>query len=234
MRYTEERNWLINALYFVLSAIGFIFIPSLVAYLLHRLSGGRLNYTLLSICGQGVYAALIFFFYYKDLLKEAKIYKETFKNSFFKGLKYYFIGLLIMIFSNLIISFVLKDVSANENAVRDMLYDTPILTMISIVVIAPVVEELLFRKSLSPLVKNKWLYALISALLFGGAHLISGLDTFKALDLLYLIPYGSLGFVFALMNRETKSTFTSISIHAFHNFITGLMLLLIYFSGVLK
>ena len=49
MRYTEERNWLINALYFVLSAIGFIFIPSLVAYLLHRLSGGRLNYTLLSI-----------------------------------------------------------------------------------------------------------------------------------------------------------------------------------------
>ena len=231
---TEKRDWLGNAGLFITSALGFVFIASLVATLLNKLFVGGLNNSLLSIIGSIVYIVLMFLLYYKDLIKEAKIYKESFGKCLSKGLWYYFIGLLIMIVSNIIISFVIKDVSANENQVRNMLYQTPVLTMISIVIIAPLTEELLFRKSLMPLVKNKWLYALVSGLLFGGAHLIAGLSAFKLIDLLYLIPYGSLGFVFALANSETKTTFTSITVHAFHNFVTGILLLLIYFSGVLK
>ncbi len=105
--------------------------------------------------------------------------------------------------------------------------------MINIAIFAPYAEELLFRKSLRPLIKNKWIYAITSALLFGGAHLVAGLSDFHILDLLYLIPYGSLGFAFALADAETESTFTSVFVHSVHNFGTGLLLLIIYFSGVM-
>ena len=233
MTETSKRDWLGNAALCILSALGFIFIPSLVAIVLNYIFKGALSYNVLSICGSIVYIIMMIIFYYKDLVKEWHTYIMTFKESLFTGFKYYFIGLLIMIFSNIVISFVIRDVSANENAVRDMLYHEPYLSMISIVLIAPLTEELLFRKSLSPLIKNKWLYALASALLFAGAHLLTGLDSFKLIHLLYLIPYGSLGFAFAIANRNTNSTFTSIILHSFHNFITGVLLLLVYSSGVL-
>lgn len=231
---TEKRDWLGNAALFLVSVAGFVFVPSLVAKLINLLFKGHIDTNVLSIIGGLVYIILMYLFYYKDLVKEAKIYKESFKESFLTGLKYYFLGLMIMIISNIIITYIIKDVSANENAVRNILYDAPILTMINIVIIAPFTEELLFRKSLMPLFKNKWIFALISALLFGGAHLIAGLSAFRLIDLLFLIPYGSLGFAFALANSDTKTTYTSISVHALHNLITGLMLILIYFSGVAK
>ena len=80
-------------------------------------------------------------------------------------------------------------------------------------------------------IKNKWIYAIVCGLLFGGAHLLAG--KFKLINLLYLIPYGSLGFVFALMNRETKTTFSSITMHCIHNTATGILLLVTYSMGVL-
>lgn len=233
MIHTEERDWLGNAALFLVSIMGFVFVPTLVAKSFNILFKGLLDVSALSILGDCAFVLLMLVFYYKDLKREAKKFTDTFKSSMSKGLWYYFIGLLVMIISNVIISFVIKEVSANESAVRDLLYDSPLLTMINIAIFAPLTEELLFRKSLRPLIKNKWIYALVSGLLFGGAHLVAGLSNFQIIDLLYLIPYGSLGFVFALGDAETESTFTSITIHGLHNFVTGMLLLILYFSGAM-
>ena len=206
MKYSEERSFFINALFFILCILGLFFGPVL-------------------------FIVVLYLMYFKDLNREAKTYKKTFKDSFYKGLKYYFIGLMAMIFFNLILSFITKGTSANESTVRDMLFSNPVYTMISIVIIAPLSEELIFRKSIAPLVKNKWIYATLCGLLFGGAHLLAG--SFVWTDLLYIFPYGSLGFVFAIMDYETKSTFTSIVMHAIHNGLTGIMLLIVYYMGAL-
>ena len=167
----------------------------------------------------------------KDLIKEFKIYIKNFKKNIPIMLKYYILGILIMIISNLFISMIIGEVSSNESAVRENLFAFPVYTMLSIMIVAPLSEELVFRKSISPLIKNKWIYAVVCGLLFGGAHLLAG--EFKLINLLYLIPYGSLGFVFALMNRETKTTFSSITMHCIHNTFTGLLLLITYSLGVL-
>ena len=76
-----------------------------------------------------------------------------------------------MVFFNLIIITFLKDISANETQVRELLYKNPIPTMINIVLLAPILEELIFRKSLAPILKNRWVYVIISGLLFGSAHI---------------------------------------------------------------
>ena len=103
--------------------------------------------------------------------------------------------------------------------------------LINISILAPITEELIFRKSIQPLIKNKWVRAILSGILFGGAHLLTG-DAIRLVDLLFLLPYGTLGFVFSLMDNDTKTTFTSIIFHGLHNAATGILLLLVSSLGV--
>lgn len=228
MKYSEERSFWINALFFILSIAGLFVGPLIFALMLRNFIK---NLDILELVCNILFILVLYLMYFKDLNREAKTYSKNFKDSFFKGLKYYFLGLMAMIFFNLILSFIMKGVSANEDTVRNMLFSNPIYTMLSIVIIAPLSEELIFRKSLAPIIKNKWIYATICGLLFGGAHLLAG--EFNWLNLLYIFPYGSLGFAFAIMDYETKSTFTSIVMHAIHNGITGIMLLIVYYMGAL-
>ena len=85
--------------------------------------------------------------------------------------------------------------------------------------------------TLKNVIKNKWVRAIISGILFGGAHLLTG-NVIRLVDLLFLLPYGSLGFVFSLMDSDTKTTFTSIAYHGIHNAVTGILLLLVSSLGV--
>ena len=224
MKYTEERKPIINILFFVISMSSLFIMPSVFYTIMRMFFEDSLTLQFLS---ELFAIVLLFLIYYKDLIKEFKIYIKNIPIM----LKYYILGILIMIVSNLFISMIIGEVSSNESAVRENLFAFPVYTMLSIMIVAPLSEELVFRKSISPLIKNKWIYAVVCGLLFGGAHLLAG--EFKLINLLYLIPYGSLGFVFALMNRETKTTFSSITMHCIHNTFTGLLLLITYSLGVL-
>ena len=63
--------------------------------------------------------------------------------------------------------------------------------------------------------KYKWLFILISFLLFGEAHVINSANSI--IDYLYIIPYGVLGGAFALAYSKTESVFTSMTFHMLHN-----------------
>ncbi len=228
MKYSEERSFWINALFFILS-IASLFIVPLVAALI--LSNFTKNYAVLELTANGLVILFLYLMYAKDINREAKKYFSKFYDNFTGGVKYYVLGLICMVIFNLLISVIVNNVSDNENIVREMLFNSPILTMFSIIIVAPLSEELIFRKSLQPLIKNKWVYATISALLFASAHLIAG--DFVLTDLLFLLPYGSLGFAFAIMDYESKTTWSSIIMHALHNGVTGILLLITYYAGVL-
>ncbi len=228
MRYTEERKKSINILFFIISLAGLFILPSIFYSFISEFSGRGLSSQFAS---ELLFIVILILIYYKDLKREFKIYITNIKKNIPIMLKYYVLGIIIMIFSNLIISMIIGNVSSNESAVRESLFSFPVYTMLSIMIVAPLSEELVFRKSISPIIKNKWIYAIVCGLLFGGAHLLAG--EFALINLLYLVPYGSLGFVFALMNRETKTTFSSITMHCIHNTATGILLLITYSMGVL-
>lgn len=227
-KYSKERPMYINLFFFLVAFLGTFIMPSEFASTINKVIK---NMQVATILGNALFILLLYLMYKKDLDKEFKTFKDNFKSNFKTGFKYYIAGLISMIVFNLFIVMIIKDVSANENIVREMLFKFPVYTMFSIAIIAPLSEELTFRKSMDPLLKNKWIYALSCGLLFGACHLIAG--EFKLINLLYLLPYGSLGFVFALMDRETKTTFTSIMMHMIHNTMTGALLLITFKLGVL-
>ena len=173
---------------------------------------------------------VLFFIYRKDLKKDFKSFRKNHYEYMDTGLKWWGIGLVVMFISNFIITFLLKGGGANnEQAVQTMIKSLPWLMLIDAGFIAPFNEEIVFRKSVKDIFKNKWLFVAVSFLLFGGAHVISSASS--VLDYLYLIPYGALGGAFAIAYYETDNIFTTISTHMIHNTILIVLSIVTAFMG---
>ena len=141
------------------------------------------------------------------------------------GVRWWFLGLFLMVASNLFITFVLHGNGAgNEKIIQKMIKALPWVMLFDAGILAPFIEEIVFRKTLKDIISNKWIFALCSFLLFGGAHVIGNVHSF--VDILYIFPYGVFGATFALAYSESDTIFTSMTMHAIHN--TILMLLSIF------
>lgn len=158
---------------------------------------------------------LLVLLYFKELKIEFKRFKSNLGLSLDTAFKYWFIGLMIMCISNIIIGYVTNlNTSSNEQTVQTLINATPYLMLFTAGVLAPIAEELTFRKGMFKLFKNKWVYAIASGFIFGLLHVIGSSNI---LEYLYIIPYGSLGFFFALTYYETKNIYPSIIMHMIHN-----------------
>lgn len=179
---------------------------------------------ILSLVSSICLAMILIYIYRKDLKEEFKIFKKDFFKNMDNGIKYWIIGLIIMLGSNLLISILIpKAVTGNENRVREILYATPLISLISTGIVGPFIEEITFRKTFRDMVPNNTLFVLISGFIFGSLHVVPSLET--PFDWFFLIPYCSLGFCFGLIYSKTKTIFTSITMHMIHNMGTILLLL---------
>lgn len=168
---------------------------------------------------------LLFFIwvYRKDFLANFKSYfGKGFGKRFRQSLLFWIGGLMIMMISNYCIS-LLRDgaIANNEESVRSLIDLAPWYMGFEIIILAPILEELIFRKSIRNVFHNKYLYIFMSGFIFGGMHVF--LSMTSALDLLYLIPYGALGIVFACLYQKTDNIFSTITIHSFHNTLAFLL-----------
>ncbi len=179
--------------------------------------------TLLTIFSDICVLIIALLLYGKELKAEWKAFKKKPGENFDIAIKYYFIGLGIMIGSNIIINYFLKlGNSQNETLIQGMIKTSPWLMLLFAGLFAPIIEEIVFRKSLKNVFKNKYLFIFISGFVFGLLHII-GYDLKTPLELLYIIPYGALGLMFALMDYKINSTYPSIFMHMFHNTVLTLL-----------
>ena len=145
---------------------------------------------------------------------------KNFKDYFSTSFKYYFIGLIIMYVSNLLISFFFSEANANnETAVRNLMDMYPLYMLFSVAIYAPFVEEIIFRKNIFDCVISfreskftRYLYALISGLIFASLHVLGMTNSY--LDYLWI--------AFALLYNKTGNIFCSITMHAMHNIVAAI------------
>lgn len=172
---------------------------------------------------------LIIFVYFKTLKKDFKSFFKDFFNNIEISIKYWLIGFTVMIISNLIIVIITNGaIAGNEEQVRDLIDISPLYMLFSVSIYAPLTEELLFRKGFRDIIKNKWLYIIVSGCVFGGLHVIGNVAS--PVDLLYLIPYCSLGIAFAYTYYKTDNIFSTICMHSIHN--TMAIILYLIGSGI--
>ena len=124
--------------------------------------------------------------------------------------------------------------SANQNQVVDAFKQNPSLIIFTTIIYAPIVEEIVFRGAIFRGLRSKTNFiisAIISGLLFGFIHVFDSLIQGNILDLLYIIVYGSLGFVFCYAYEKNNSIFASIALHFINNFLGIIGIILSTFTS---
>lgn len=195
------------------------------------------NFWISNIIYMGYYIIsllLLIIIFHKSLKKEAKEFIKEPKKFIKIGLSSWLKGFLTMVICNLIIVNIAGGIAGNEAQNREIMTQMPIYAITTMCLIGPFIEELVFRKSFRKAFKAKYTYAIATSFIFASLHVINGFEVLTLANMakqwtqfLFLIPYGSLAFFFALAYYETDNIFTSTIAHCFHNTLSVLMIFLV-------
>ena len=177
---------------------------------------------------------LYFLVFRKQIIKSFSNFKKNYKKYISIAFSYWIKGFFIMVVSNYILNTFLKTgQSTNELENIALLKGNLLIHTITVVLIAPFIEELVFRLSFNKMTKNKHLFSIITGTIFGFIHIITSLSLKNPLNILLLVPYSAMGVALGYSYKETDNIFTSLSMHMIHNFISVLILIISIKGGIL-
>ncbi len=162
----------------------------------------------------------------KVIIPDFYDFKKNFKKYISSYYHIYIIGLILLFVSNSIIS-MFTSISSNESLVRASFFSFPLYYFPIIIFCAPITEELLTRVTLKDAFKNKYIYYILSGLVFGFLHVSSYLDN-NLIELVHIIPYALVGASLAIIYNKSDNVWTNIFFHSLHNLIAIILLLLVY------
>lgn len=165
---------------------------------------------------------LIFYFLFdNELVSDFKDLKKVFKEHA-KNLIIAFITLTtITLLTNTIITKFATVLPANELLTRTTLKAYPISMGITIILLAPIIEEIIYRLPFRYIKNHRFLTYIIYSSIFALIH-ITSLKT--PLELLYIIPYFFQSLTFGYGLYKTNNIFVSIIMHIIYNSLNFMLL----------
>lgn len=113
--------------------------------------------------------------------------------------------------------------TVNQASIRESFKKAPIFYSILLIIIAPIIEEYIFRSLPYKFIKNKILYIIISTVVFASVHVINDPKFYM---ILYYIPKP---LYYGYRYHKTKDIFVTISMHSLNNFISVLPMIALLF-----
>lgn len=117
--------------------------------------------------------------------------------------------------------------SANQEFLMQSIAKYPSITIFSICIFGPILEEIIFRVGFYAWLQKRigiWPAIFISSFLFGFIHVAKPVFAGNFLEVSYVVSYAVAGMVFAYGYEKSSSCITPILIHSIFNII-GLVLL---------
>ena len=159
----------------------------------------------------------------KTLIPDYYDFKKNFKNYLKNNYHYWLIGLGIMIITNNLINIVFNKLPSNETNNIQFLEAFPISAIISFLIFAPIIEELITKVMFKKSFKNEYIFIIFAGLIFGSLHILSANSI---IECLYIIPYGALSCAFAKMYSKTNNIWTGIFFHSMHNLLALIIIII--------
>ena len=158
--------------------------------------------------------------YRKNIIEDLKDFKKNYKHILKRTIKYWLIGLIIMILSTYVINLFNVPVNDNQESNISFFKEAPLIQATCSIILAPIIEELVFRRSFKNFTNNPILFGLVTGLLFGFVHIISSLTGPQDLIMFaHLIPYSAVGIAFGYVYKEHNNIIGTMLIHSLHNLI---------------
>lgn len=230
----EKNKDLKNALTGTFVIILYSIFTDLLISLLKVFNINYNNFNTISKCvfvalSEIILTLIIILIYKNDFIPNFKDFIKNIKSYFDKYIKYWFLTLGLMIMSNLIITlFTTSEISNNQEMIVETFKKLPIYTIIVTIVVAPFLEELVFRMSFRKIfAHSNILFIFFSGFIFGGLHVITSLTSLN--NLLFIIPYSIPGFMFAYLYTKSNNIMVPIMLHFVHNSVMMLMQLIVIF-----
>lgn len=242
----KKKSFLNIIIYLVIWLIGSLIFNYLIAYIyskntsftLNEILNGNLdsNLELLTVSTKVLmYTNFIVYLlmFIVLIINDFKYLKNdllNFKNNLFKNIIYLILGGAILYLASYLINFGLSklgiSMSNNQISIENMLIlGSKVITFFSVIIFAPLVEELIYRKSIYALSNNKVVYYIVSILAFSLPHMLSTTYDLKTF-VLGLIPYLFSGFILSLIYDHTKNIYVSTIAHIINNFIAFLIIII--------
>ena len=159
-------------------------------------------------------------------------FKKGINSDFFLNtLKFYAIFWITNIAVSLPISLMTGgEVSENQQAIEMMTGELPVYMFFSVVIFAPIVEELVFRVGVYGGMRKKFsvpVSVLVSALSFAMMHVIISLLSGNFADLIFVVAYAVPGAILCLAYEKTDNILVPITVHWINNLIAIFAILLV-------
>jgi len=156
-----------------------------------------------------------------EIKRDFIVFKDNFKLYLKKTLPRFLAILIIYFISSTCINALTNNIANNEAGLRNIpLYISALFT----IVVAPIIEELVFRVFMKKFIKNNILFITLSSIIFGALHV---LPTNDLLQLLYIIPYSIAGFALSLNYIKTKNIVSNLFLHCTWNAFLVILQLLV-------
>lgn len=141
-----------------------------ILYIVWLLKISSLTVSITNFIVHLLFLGIIVFIFKDELLENLKEFKTNTETKITKILLYFLVFIGIMLISNVILSLVGVDTSQTSSSkmISNVFNNVPFGTLFSCfltIIFYPIVEELMFRKSLRTAIENKILFVIITSLL---------------------------------------------------------------------
>lgn len=161
----------------------------------------------------------------KDLVRDFSYFKKYFREYNSYVLMLFVKSFIVMFILSLSIRLTTNiSTSTNQTDINTAFKIMPVFISLLALVYAPIAEEIMYRGFIKKIISKKWVFIIVSGVLFGVSHVI---DDFKSVsELLYILLYSSLGCFLAYTYYETKNICCSIYFHFIQNAISVLAMII--------
>ena len=224
-----------NIFKLIISFVLFFNLSLVIAYIFKLVGINYSDFNYIDYACLNTFIELIMFvvvllFYKKYLKKDLVLFKLNKKDYIKKIISYFLIFLVVKygvaLFSSLLLVMLGSDLvtSENQETVVTLAKTLPFMMMISTSLLAPFVEEGIFRLGIRKVINNKYLFILVSGLIFGFMHIFpTELPLYVAL--IESLNYVTMGLLLAYIYNETDNIYVVVIIHALNNLLSMLMIL---------
>lgn len=193
----------------------------------------KTNYAVIDLSISLIQTVLCFIFYWSMFKSDfRKIIEETEKPRILNFIDKIIIGFIVFMLVKILGAYISSFVGAifgieeltseNQNTIEIILGSAPIMMICSAVLLAPIIEEVIFRGAIKKVIKNKRVFITVSGLIFGLMHVVdSEILMFEILFLGIILD--------SIIEDESKSKKNKIELSTFATVVTLIAFALGYY-----
>lgn len=160
----------------------------------------------------------LIYIYRNDLKNYLKDFKKNAKRNILMILIFSILIIVLVPIINLLINSIFKidGGTSNDNSLLESFKNNPFRIGLMTIIYYPIVEEIVFEKTLKDVISNKWLFMVLSSLFFWYYNIAYSAN-FTLVAIAGSFSYFAVGLVKAYTFSKTDNLFVSIFIKAIYN-----------------